>query len=162
MTRPAHRRDRSPFELTEPLRRALDAAVAQAEKGWREGGIPIGAALVDEAGTVVSLGHNRRVQRGSVILHAEMDCLENAGRRRDWSRCTLVTTLSPCQMCAGAALIYRIPRIVIGEHRTFEASESHLREQGVDLLVVGDERCERLMRRMKRLRRDLWNEDIGV
>lgn len=156
-----HEGDRSPFELTEPLRAALDAAIEQAEKGWREGGIPIGSALVDERGTIVSLGHNRRVQRGSVVLHAEMDCLENAGRRRDWSRCTLVSTLSPCSMCSGAALLYRIPRVVIGENSTFMGAEEWLRANGVQLLTVGDKRCISLMKRLQAKRPSLWAEDIG-
>lgn len=153
--------DGGPFEFTPALQAALDAAIEQAEKGWREGGIPIGSALVDAKGRIVSLGHNRRVQRGSMILHAEMDCLENAGRRRDLSTCTLVSTLSPCSMCSGAAILYRIPRIVIGENRTFVGAESWMRDHGARLLCVNDTRCIRLMTRMKRLRPKLWNEDIG-
>ena len=156
------RASKRPAGLSPELRAALDAAIEQAEQGWREGGIPIGSALVDAKGRIVSLGHNRRVQRGSVILHAEMDCLENAGRRRDWSSCTLVSTLSPCPMCSGAAVLYRIPRIVIGEHRTFLGAEEWMQANGAELLVVDDPRCVELMRRMKRLRRDLWNEDIGL
>lgn len=152
----------TPVSLTPPLRAALDAAIEQAEKGWREGGIPIGSALVDERGTIVSLGHNRRVQRNSVILHAEMDCLENAGRRRDWSRLTLVSTLSPCPMCSGTALLYRIPRVVIGENRTFVGAEEWMRANGVTLTVADDPRCVALMERMKRERASLWNEDIGA
>jgi cytosine deaminase len=144
------------------LRAALDAAIAQARKSWNEGGIPIGSALVDEHGTIVSLGHNRRVQRGSVILHAEMDCLENAGRRRDWSRCTLVSTLSPCSMCSGAALLYRIPRVVIGEHRSFLGAEDWMRSRGVRLDVVDDPRCRELMAQLFDEKPDLWNEDIGI
>jgi cytosine/creatinine deaminase len=159
--RTAHNGDRSPFELTIPLRAALDAAIEQAEKSWREGGIPIGSALVDAQGRIVSLGHNRRVQKGSVVLHAEMDCLENAGRRRDWSSCTLVSTLSPCSMCSGAAILYRIPRIVIGENTTFLGAEAWMREKGAKLLCVNDQRCIQLMERMKRLRKKLWDEDIG-
>ncbi len=148
-------------DLPPPLAVALDAAIAQAEKSWREGGIPIGSALVDEHGTIVALGHNRRVQRGSVVLHAEMDCLENAGRRRDWHRCTLISTLSPCSMCAGAIALYRIPRVVIGEHHTFLGAEDWMRSQGVDLQVVDDPRCVALMERLQRERPDLWAEDIG-
>ncbi len=148
--------------LSAPLRAALDAAIEQAEKSWREGGIPIGSALVDERGTIVSVGHNRRVQRGSVILHAEMDCLENAGRRRDWSRCTLVSTLSPCPMCSGTAILYRIPKVIIGEHRSFVGAEDWMAEQGVGITVVDDPRCVALMERLIREKPDLWNEDIGI
>ncbi|MFO0827181.1 MAG: nucleoside deaminase [Phycisphaerales bacterium] len=147
--------------LETPLRKALDAAIEQAEKSWREGGIPIGSALVDERGTIVSLGHNRRQQRNSVILHAEMDCIENAGRRRDWSRLTLVSTLSPCPMCSGTAILYRIPRVVIGENRTFPGAEEWMRKSGVELIVADDPRCVALMERMKREKPDLWAEDIG-
>lgn len=147
--------------MTPALRAALDAAIEQAEKGWREGGIPIGSALVNERGTIVSVGHNRRVQRSSVILHAEMDCLESAGRRRDWSRCTLVSTLSPCSMCSGAAILYRIPRVVIGENRTFLGAEAWMRSSGVALLCVDDARCVELMRRLQAEKPALWAEDIG-
>ncbi len=161
MSRNVHGDDRSPFDLTPALRAALDAAIEQAEKSWREGGIPIGSALVDERGTIVSVGHNRRVQRGSVVLHAEMDCMENAGRRRDWSRCTLVSTLSPCSMCSGAALLYRIPRVVIGENRTFMGAEEWMRSSGVRLLCVDDPHCVRLMERLKAEKPGLWAEDIG-
>ncbi len=147
--------------LPAPLAAALDAAIEQAEKSWREGGIPIGSALVNHRGTILSVGHNRRVQRGSVVLHAEMDCLENAGRRLDWSRCTLVSTLSPCPMCSGAAVLYRIPRVVIGEHRTFLGAEDWMRSQGIELLVVDDPRCVALMERLQRERPELWAEDIG-
>ena len=156
-----HVGDGSSFEFTPALRAALDAAIEQAAKGWREGGIPIGSALVDGKGRIVSLGHNRRVQRGSVILHAEMDCLENAGRRRDWDECTLVSTLSPCPMCSGASILYRIPRIVIGENTTFLGAEDWLRASGVKLLHANDPDCIRWMERMKAERADLWNEDIG-
>lgn len=143
------------------IRFALDAAIEQAEKSWREGGIPIGSALIDAKGTIVSVGHNRRVQKGSVILHAEMDCLENAGRRRDWSTLTLVSTLSPCPMCSGTAILYRIPRVVIGEHRTFMGAEKWMQENGVELTVVDDQRCVALMERLKREKPELWAEDIG-
>ena len=161
MSRNVHGDDRSPFDLTPALRAALDAAIEQAEKSWREGGIPIGSALVNERGTIVSVGHNRRVQRGSVVLHAEMDCMENAGRRRDWSRCTLVSTLSPCSMCSGAALLYRIPRVVIGENQTFMGAEEWMRSSGVSLLCVNDPHCIRLMERLKAEKPGLWAEDIG-
>jgi creatinine deaminase len=141
----------------------LRIAVEEARLGLAEGGIPIGAALVIE-GQVVGRGHNRRVQRGSSILHAEMDCLENAGRLhgREYQRATLYSTLSPCDMCSGAALLYKIPRIVIGENRTFQGPEAYLRQRGVELVVVDDEECIRLMRDFIAARPELWNEDIGV
>ena len=142
---------------------SLRIAIEEARLGLEEGGIPIGAALVIY-GRVVGRGHNRRVQRGSSILHAEMDCLENAGRlgARDYQRATLYSTLSPCDMCSGAALLYKIPRIVIGENRTFQGPEAYLRQRGVELTVVDDEECIRLMRDFIAARPELWNEDIGV
>lgn len=141
----------------------LDAALAEAELGRAEGGIPIGAVLVigDE---IVGRGHNRRVQLGSAVLHAEMDCLERAGRLRaaDYRRSVLYTTLSPCDMCSGAALLYGIPRIVIGENRTFRGAEDHLRARGVRLEVRDDARCVQLMREFIAARPELWSEDIGT
>ncbi len=141
----------------------LDAAIDEARQGLAEGGIPIGSVLVVD-GRIVGRGHNRRVQRGSAVLHAEMDCLENAGRLRgaDYRRATLYSTLSPCDMCSGAALLYGIPRIVIGENRTFRGPEAYVATRGVELVVVDDERCVRLMREFIAARPDLWNEDIGV
>ena len=141
----------------------LDAALDEARLGLAEGGIPIGSVLVID-GRVVGRGHNRRVQRGSAILHAEMDCLENAGRlgAADYRRATLYSTLSPCDMCSGAALLYGIPRVVVGEHRTFRGPEAYLAERGVELTVVDDARCVRLMRDFIAARPELWNEDIGV
>ena len=141
----------------------LDAALDEARLGLAEGGIPIGSVLVID-GRIVGRGHNRRVQRGSAVLHAEMDCLEHAGRLRaaDYARATLYSTLSPCDMCSGASLLYRIPRIVIGENRTFQGPEAYLAARGVDLTVVDDERCVRLMRDFIAARPELWNEDIGV
>jgi cytosine deaminase len=141
----------------------LDAAIAEARQGLAEGGIPIGSVLVID-GRVVGGGHNRRVQRGSAVLHAEMDCLENAGRLRaaDYRRATLYSTLSPCDMCSGAALLYGIPRIVIGENRTFRGPEAYVASRGVELVVVDDERCVALMREFIAVRPELWNEDIGV
>ncbi len=140
----------------------LDAAIAEAEAGAAEGGIPIGSVLVLD-GEIVGRGHNRRVQRGSAILHAEMDCLENAGRLTadDYRRTTLYSTLSPCDMCSGAALLYRIPRIVIGEHRTFRGPEQRLLDAGVELDVRDDARCIELMRAFIARSPSLWNEDIG-
>jgi cytosine deaminase len=141
----------------------LNAAIAEARQGLAEGGIPIGSVLVID-GRIVGRGHNRRVQRGSVVLHAEMDCLEGAGRLRaaDYRRATLYSTLSPCDMCSGAALLYGIPRIVIGENRTFRGPEGYLRERGVELTVVDDARCVELMRAFIAARPELWDEDIGV
>ena len=141
----------------------LDAAIDEARLGLSEGGIPIGSVLVID-GQIAGRGHNRRVQRGSAILHAEMDCLENAGRLRaaEYQRATLYSTLSPCDMCSGAALLYGIRRIVVGEHGTFQGPEAYLIERGVDLVVVDDERCVRLMRDFIAARPELWNEDIGV
>ena len=141
----------------------LRAAIAEAEQGRREGGIPIGSVLVID-GKIVGRGHNRRVQKGSVILHAEMDALENAGRltARDYRRCVVYSTLSPCDMCSGTALLYKIPRIVIGENQTFQGPEENVRSRGVELVVVNDAECIRLMREFIAARPELWNEDIGV
>lgn len=146
-----------------PMDVFLDAAIDEARRGLAEGGIPIGSVLVID-GEVVGRGHNRRVQRGSAVLHAEMDCLESAGRlrARDYRRATLYSTLSPCDMCSGAALLYGIPRIVVGENRTFRGPEAYLAERGVELTVVDDERCVQLMRDFIAARPELWSEDIGV
>jgi len=141
----------------------LAAAVEEARKGLAEGGIPIGAALVID-GTIAGRGHNRRVQKGSAILHAEMDAIENAGRlmAADYKRATLYSTLSPCDMCAGTALLYKIPRIVIGENRTFQGPEAYLRARGVELTVLDSQDCVQMMQDFIAARPDLWNEDIGV
>ena len=141
----------------------LDAPVDEARPGLAEGGIPIGSVLVID-GRIAGRGHNRRVQRGSAILHAEMDCLENARRlgTANYRRATLYSTLSPCDMCSGAPLRYGIPRIVAGEHRTFRGPEAYLVERGVDLLVAHDQGCVRLMRDFVAARPGLWNEDIGA
>ncbi|MFO0873086.1 MAG: nucleoside deaminase [Phycisphaerales bacterium] len=147
--------------LTPPLATALDAAIEQAEKSWREGGIPIGAALVNERGTIVALGHNRRVQDHDPTAHAEVTCIRHAGRRRDWSALTLVSTLSPCAMCSGTAVLHGIRHVVIGENRSFVGAEEWMRSQGIELTVVDDQRCVELMARMLREKPDLWNEDIG-
>ncbi|MBM43572.1 MAG: tRNA-specific adenosine deaminase [Phycisphaerae bacterium] len=140
----------------------LDAAIEQAELSWSEGGIPIGAVLVDVGGTIVARGHNERVQSGDPILHAEMACLRNAGRRRDWSSCTMVSTLSPCPMCSGATVLYRIPRVIIGENKTFTGAEEWMRRNGIELTIMNDERCIELMERLQREKPDLWAEDIGL
>jgi cytosine deaminase len=141
----------------------LTAAIVEARAGRAEGGIPIGSVLVID-GKIVGRGHNRRVQRGSAVLHAEMDCLENAGRLRsaDYRRATLYSTLSPCDMCSGASLLYAIPRIVIGENRTFQGPEEYLRSRGVVLEIVDDAECVRMMRDFIAAHPELWNEDIGV
>ena len=140
----------------------LEAAIAEARAGLREGGIPIGAVLVID-GRIVGRGHNRRVQKGSATLHAEMDCLENAGRlsAADYRRATLYSTLSPCDMCSGASLLYGIPRIVIGENRTCRGPEQYLTQRGVVLEIVDDQECVGLMRDFIAAHPELWNEDIG-
>ncbi len=141
--------------------RGLDEAIEQAEESWSEGGIPIGSVLLDAAGNVVARGHNRRVQDGDPTAHAEVVCVRNARRRRDWSSLTLVSTLSPCPMCSGTAILLRIPRVVIGENRSFMGAEEWMRGQGIELVLMDDERCVALMERMMREKPDLWAEDIG-
>lgn len=140
----------------------LAAAVEEARKGQAEGGIPIGSVLVID-GRIVGRGHNRRVQKGSVVLHAEMDCLESAGRLQaaDYRRATLYSTLSPCDMCSGAVLLYGIPRVVIGENRTFQGPEDYLRSRGVELELVDDSACRELMEKFISTFPALWQEDIG-
>lgn len=140
----------------------LAAAIDEARKGLAEGGIPIGAVLVKD-GQVIGRGHNRRVQKGSAILHAEMDCLENAGRlsARDYRSCTMYSTLSPCAMCTGAILLYRIPTVVIGENETFQGPEEYSRSQGVRLINLDSAECKALMREFIAGKPELWNEDIG-
>ncbi len=141
----------------------LAAAIEEARMGLSEGGIPIGSVLVID-GTIVGRGHNRRVQLGNPILHAEMDCLANAGRltARDYQRATLVSTLSPCDMCSGATLLYGIPRVVIGESVTFQGPEKYLEQRGVVLTRLANPECIELMRAFIRDCPGLWNEDIGV
>lgn len=148
--------------MTEPHDPFLRAAVEQAEQGLAEGGIPIGSVLVHD-GEIIGRGHNRRVQRGSVVLHGEMDALENAGRRPAsvYRESVLYTTLSPCPMCSGAILLYGIPRVVVGENRTFMGDEDLLRSRGVEVEVRDDARCVELMRRFIAAHPELWNEDIG-
>jgi cytosine/creatinine deaminase len=140
----------------------LDAAIDEAGLGLAEGGIPIGSVLVLD-GQIVGRGHNRRVQKGSPILHGEMDALENAGRlvASEYRRSVIYTTLSPCHMCTGAILLYGIPRVVIGENRTFLGAEGLLRSNGVDVVVADDQRCIDLMNGFIQARPELWNEDIG-
>ncbi len=141
----------------------MQAAIAEARAGLAEGGIPIGSVLVLD-GKIVGRGHNRRVQQASPILHAEMDCFENAGclAAADYGRATLYSTLSPCDMCSGTALLYRVPRIIIGENRTFRGPEDYLRSRGVELHIVDSAACRELMETFIADRPHLWNEDIGV
>src|SRR5438128_11170740 len=141
----------------------LRAAIQEAELGLAESGIPIGSALVHN-GRILGRGHNRRVQQGSVVLHGEMDALENAGRQpaRIYRDCTIYTTLSPCAMCSGAILLYGIPRVVIGENRTFLGEEELLRSRGVQLSVQQNSECVQLMEEFIKSNPRLWNEDIGV
>jgi len=140
----------------------MQAAIEEAKKGLAEGGIPIGSVLVID-GKIVGRGHNRRVQQGSAILHAEMDCMENAGRLKasDYKRAVLYSTLSPCDMCSGTALLYKIPKIVIGENKTFQGPEAYVRSRGVELEILNDAECIRLMEEFIAAKPELWNEDIG-
>ena len=140
----------------------LQAAIEEAQQGLAEGGIPIGSVIVHR-GAIIGRGHNRRVQKGSAVLHGEMDALENAGRQPAsvYRESVLYTTLSPCAMCSGAILLYGIPRVVIGENQTFMGEEALLRGRGVDVEVLQDAACVDLMRRFIASRPDLWNEDIG-
>ena len=140
----------------------LQAAIEEARKGRGEGGIPIGSVLVLD-GKIIGRGHNRRVQDGSVIHHAEMNCLENAGRlpASVYRRCTIYSTLSPCPMCSGAILLYGIPRVVVGENKTFQGPEQHVRSQGVEVEILHDEECIALMEEFIEKNPTLWNEDIG-
>lgn len=137
-------------------------AYEQALKGYGEGGLPIGSVLADAAGRVVARGRNLRVQTGDPTAHAEVACLRDAGRRRDWPELTLVSTLSPCVMCAGTALLYRIPRVLVGENRNFLGAEDLFAVRGVAVRVLQDPDCVALMERFVREKPDLWNEDIGL
>lgn len=149
--------------MDERDRRGLALAIQQARIGAAEGGVPIGGALVAEDGTVLGLGHNRRVQSGSAIRHGETDALENAGRQPAsvYARSTMYTTLSPCDMCSGAILLYGIPRVVIGENRTFLGAEDHLRARGVEVVNLDSDECVELMRAFIAAHPQIWNEDIG-
>ena len=140
----------------------MRAAIEEARQGWAEGGIPIGSVLVID-GEIVGRGHNRRVQNGSAILHAEMDCLENAGplKASDYRRAFLYSTLSPCDMCSGTVLLYKIPKVVVGENQTFRGPEDYLRSRGVELEILNDPECIRLMREFIQANPELWDEDIG-
>ena len=141
----------------------LQAALEEAKKGYAEGGIPIGSVLVHN-GKIIGRGHNKRVQEGSVVLHGEMDALENAGRQPAsvYRECTIYTTLSPCSMCSGTILLYGIPKVVIGENKTFMGEEELLRSKGVEVEVAGNEECYQLMQKFIKEKPELWNEDIGV
>ena len=143
-------------------RELVREAYLEALKGYGEGGLPIGSVLADAAGKIVARGHNLRVQTGDPTAHAEVACLRAAGRRRDWPELTLVSTLSPCVMCTGTTLLYRIPRVVVGENRNFLGAEDLFAARGVDLTVLQDPDCVALMARFVREKPDLWNEDIGL
>ena len=140
----------------------LEAAIEEAKIGLEDGGVPIGSVLVID-NKIVGRGHNRRVQNGSAILHAEMDCLENAGRltANDYNKAILYSTLSPCDMCSGTSLLYKIPKIVIGENKTFQGPEDYLRSRGVELVILNNPECIKLMQDFIEAKPELWNEDIG-
>ena len=140
----------------------MAAAIEEARQGRAEGGIPIGSVLVLD-GKIIGRGHNRRVQKGSPTLHAEMDCLENAGRlkARDYQRAVLYSTLSPCDMCSGTVLLYKIPKVIIGENKTFQGPEDYVRSRGVELVILNLEECISLMDEFIAAHPELWNEDIG-
>jgi len=141
----------------------LQAAIDEAKQGLAEGGIPIGSVLVYR-GKIIGRGHNQRVQQGSVIHHAEMNCLENAGRQPAsvYRECTLYSTLSPCPMCSGTVLLYGIPKVIVGENRTFQGPEEYVRSQGVDVQIVDHPECVAIMEQCIKDKPGLWNEDIGV
>jgi cytosine/creatinine deaminase len=143
-------------------RELVREAYLEALKGYEEGGLPIGSVLADAAGRIVARGHNLRVQTGDPTAHAEVACLRAAGRRRDWPELTLVSSLSPCVMCTGTTLLYRIPRVVVGENKNFLGAEDLFAARGVALSVLQDPDCIALMARFVREKPDLWNEDIGL
>jgi len=140
----------------------MRSAIAQARQGLEAGGIPIGSVLADASGNIIAGGHNLRVQIGDPTAHAEVSCIRNAGRRTDWNTLTLVSTLSPCIMCTGAALLFRIPRVIVGENVNFQGAEELFAQHGVEVTVLQDEECIVLMRDFIRAHPELWNEDIGV
>jgi len=148
--------------MNERWRPWLDAAFEQAQKSLSEGGLPIGSVLVDENGDIVARGHNERVQTGDPTAHAEMVCIRNAKRRRDWHKTTLVSTLSPCIMCTGTSLLYKIPTIIIGESINFMGAEHLFIQQGCTIIHAHDQRCIDMMRKFIEENPDLWNEDIGI
>ena len=139
----------------------IDEAVSLAEKSWEEGGIPIGSVLVNAGGKIISKGHNERVQSGDPTAHAEVVCFRNAGRRRDWKELTLVSTLSPCVMCAGTTLLFGVKHVIVGENKNFLGAEALICSNGVEVTVLQDQRCIELMQRLMKEKPDLWSEDIG-
>lgn len=139
----------------------MDEAIRQAEKSWYEGGIPIGSVLVNTSGEIVSRGHNERVQTEDPTAHAEVVCFRNAGRRRDWKELTLVSTLSPCIMCSGTALLFGVKRVIVGENKNFLGAEDFMCSNGIQVTVLQDPRCITLMQRLRNEKPDLWAEDIG-
>eukprot|EP00389_Voromonas_pontica_P001137 GDKH01001696.1.p2 GENE.GDKH01001696.1~~GDKH01001696.1.p2 ORF type:complete len:150 (+),score=29.19 GDKH01001696.1:177-626(+) len=148
--------------MDETLMKALMAeAVKEAQTGWDEGGIPIGAVIATEDGEVVARGHNRRVQNEDPTSHGETDCIRNAGRRRDWKDLTLVTTLSPCAMCSGTAVLLKFKRVIIGERVSFRGKEDWLEQAGIEVACLDDPACKALMQRMMTEKPELWSEDIG-
>ena len=150
------------MQVSDLHRKLLQEALAEARQGAAEGGLPIGSVLADSAGHVVARGHNLRVQTGDPTAHAEVVCIRNAGRRRDWNQLTLVSTLSPCIMCTGTSLLFRIPTVIIGENRNFLGAEDLFRQAGVKLTVIDDPECVQMMRKFIAGQPELWNEDIGV
>ena len=142
--------------------RLMDAARSEAERSWSEGGIPVGAVLAREDGSIVARGHNRRLQDDDPTSHGETQCIRNAGRRRDWRELTLVSTLSPCPMCAGTAVLLGFRRVLIGERRSFQGAEAWLEQAGIQVECLDDPDCVALMERMQRERPDVWREDIGL
>ncbi len=140
----------------------LNEAIKEAKQGLAEGGIPIGSVLADADGNIVARGHNQRVQSGDPTAHAEVDCIRNAGRRRDWEKLILVSTLSPCVMCTGTSLLFRIPKVIIGENETFTVAEELFKQNNVELINLDSDECKQLMKDFIADRPDLWNEDIGL
>jgi cytosine deaminase len=149
------------MQTNDRYQQLLRVAVAEARKGLAEGGLPIGSVLADPAGSIVASGHNLRVQAGDPTAHAEVACIRNAGRRHDWSKLILVSTLSPCVMCTGTALLFRIPTVIIGENRNFLGAERLFTQSGVKLVVLDDAECIEMMRTFIATHPELWNEDIG-
>ena len=139
----------------------MDEAIAIARKATSTGDVPVGAIIINADGVIIGRGSNEREANSDPTAHAEVSCIRNAGRRRDWRKLTLVSTLSPCPMCSGTAILFKIPRVVIGEHRTFMDAEDWMRKQGIELHLVDDARCVALMERLQREKPDLWAEDIG-
>ena len=146
----------------EKIKKYMDVAIEEAKKGLANGGIPIGSVLVID-NEIVGKGHNQRMQKGSAILHAEMDCLENAGRltAKEYRKSVLFSTLSPCDMCSGAVLLYGIPTVIVGENKTFQGPEQHVRDRGVDVTILNDPECIEIMEKFIKDNPTLWNEDIG-